>query len=44
MRKNLKPKAYIYPLPVLIVGSYDENGKANAMNVALGRKIFFLEH
>ena len=26
MRKNLKPKAYIYPLPVLIVGTYDENG------------------
>ena len=36
MRKNLKPKAYIYPLPVLIVGSYDENGKANAMNAAWG--------
>ena len=26
MRKNLKPKAYIYPLPVLIIGTYDENG------------------
>ena len=36
MRKNLKPKAYIYPLPVLIIGSYDENGIPNAMNAAWG--------
>ena len=26
MRKNLKAKAYIYPLPVLIVATFDENG------------------
>ena len=36
MRKNLKPKAYIYPLPVLIVGTYDENGNPDAMNAAWG--------
>ena len=36
MRKNLKPKAYMYPLPVLIIGTYDENGVANAMNAAWG--------
>ncbi len=36
MRKNLKPKAYIYPLPVLIVGTYDEKGVADAMNAAWG--------
>ncbi len=36
MRKNLKPKAYIYPLPVLIVGTFDENGTPNAMNAAWG--------
>ena len=36
MRKNLKPKAYIYPLPVLIVGTYDENDNANAMNAVWG--------
>lgn len=36
MRKNLKAKAYIYPLPVLIVGSYDECGVPNAMNAAWG--------
>ena len=36
MRKNLKPKAYIYPLPVLIIGTYDSNGTPNAMNAAWG--------
>ena len=36
MRKNLKPKAYIYPLPVLIVGTYGEDGTPNAMNAAWG--------
>ena len=36
MRKNLKTKAYIYPLPVLIIGTYDENGTPNAMNAAWG--------
>ena len=33
MRKNFGAKAYIYPMPVLIIGSYDENGKPDAMNV-----------
>jgi flavin reductase (DIM6/NTAB) family NADH-FMN oxidoreductase RutF len=36
MRKNIKPKAYIYPLPVLIIGTYDEQGTPNAMNAAWG--------
>ncbi len=36
MRKNLKAKAYIYPLPVLIIGTYDEEGTPNAMNAAWG--------
>ena len=36
MRKNLKAKAYMYPLPVLIVGTYDEKGVPNAMNAAWG--------
>ena len=26
MRKNLGPFTYLYPLPVLIIGTYDENG------------------
>ncbi|MBE7078119.1 MAG: flavin reductase family protein [Clostridiales bacterium] len=36
MRKNLKTKAYMYPLPVLIIGTYDENGVPDAMNAAWG--------
>ena len=36
MKKNLKAKAYIYPLPVLIIGTYDENGIPDAMNAAWG--------
>ena len=36
MRKNLKTKAYMYPLPVLIIGSYAEDGTPNAMNAAWG--------
>ena len=36
MRKNLKPKAHIYPMPILIIGTYDENGTPNAMNAAWG--------
>ena len=36
MRKNFGAKALMYPMPVLIVAAYDENGKANAMNAAWG--------
>ncbi len=36
MRKNFGPKTWLYPMPVLIVGSYDEDGKPNAMNAAWG--------
>lgn len=36
MRKNFGVKPWFYPLPVLIVGSYDENGQADAMNAAWG--------
>ena len=36
MRKNFGVKPWFYPLPVLIVGSYDENGQADAMNEAWG--------
>lgn len=34
MRKNFGAKAFLYPMPVLIIGTYDENGKPNAMNIA----------
>ena len=36
MRKNFGVKSWFYPLPVLIVGTYDESGKPNAMNAAWG--------
>lgn len=36
MRKDFGTKPWFYPLPVLIIGTYDENGKADAMNAAWG--------
>lgn len=36
MRKNFGAKPYLYPMPVLIIGTYDENGVPNAMNAAWG--------
>lgn len=36
MRKNFGAKPLLYPQPVMIIGTYDENGKANAMNAAWG--------
>lgn len=36
MRKNFGAKSWLYPMPVLIVAAYDEQGKPNAMNAAWG--------
>lgn len=36
MRKNFGSNPWFYPLPVLIIGTYDGNGTANAMNAAWG--------
>lgn len=36
MRKNFGAKPIMYPMPVLIIGTYGENGKPNAMNAAWG--------
>ncbi|MBO5312423.1 MAG: flavin reductase family protein [Clostridia bacterium] len=36
MRKNFGAKPVLYPQPVFIIGSYDENGVADAMNAAWG--------
>ena len=33
---NLGAKPYIFPMPVLIIGTYDANGVPNAMNAAWG--------
>lgn len=35
-RKNLGALPLLYPQPVLIIGTYDENQNANAMNAAWG--------
>jgi len=34
--KNFKPKAWLLPQPVLIIGTYNADGTPNAMNVAWG--------
>jgi len=34
MKKSLGAKTLLYPTPVVVVGSYDKEGKANAMTVA----------
>ena len=36
MRKNFGSESWIYPMPVLIVATYDENQMPNAMNAAWG--------
>lgn len=36
MRKDFGVKTWLYPMPVLIIATYDENGKPNAMNAAWG--------
>ncbi|MCH5285886.1 MAG: flavin reductase family protein [Christensenellaceae bacterium] len=36
MRKNFGPKTWLYPMPVLMIASYDENGVPDAMNAAWG--------
>ena len=36
MRKNFGAKTWLYPMPVMIIGTYDENGEPNAMNAAWG--------
>ena len=36
MKKSIGPETLIYPTPVLVVGSYDAEGRANAMTAAWG--------
>ncbi len=36
MRKNFGPKPIVYPMPVFIIGTYDNHGVPNAMNAAWG--------
>lgn len=36
MTKNFKPGAWFLPQPVMIIGTYDADGRPNAMNAAWG--------
>ena len=36
MRKNFGVKSWVYPQPVLMIGTYDETGKPDVMNAAWG--------
>lgn len=36
MRKNFGSQSWLFPMPVLIVATYDENGNPDAMNAAWG--------
>ena len=36
MRKNFGTKSWFYPLPVLIIGTYNPDGSTDAMNAAWG--------
>lgn len=36
MRKNFGAKTWMYPMPVLIIGTYDSAGNPDAMNAAWG--------
>lgn len=36
MRKNFGSKPFVYPQPVFIISTYDENGVVDAMNAAWG--------
>ena len=36
MKQNFGKQTFMYPMPVLIIATYDENGNPNAMNAAWG--------
>ena len=36
MRQNITGKAFLYPMPVLIIAAYDGEGKPQCMNAAWG--------
>ncbi len=36
MRRNYGQKTWLFPMPVLIIGTYDEEGNADVMNAAWG--------
>ena len=36
MKKNLGVKNWMFPMPVLMIGTYNEDGTPNMMNAAWG--------
>ena len=36
MKKNFGKETFMYPMPVLIIATYDEDGNPDAMNAAWG--------
>lgn len=36
MRKDFKPNPWLYPMPVLVIGTYDKDNNPNAMTAAWG--------
>ena len=36
MRKNFGSNPFMYPMPVLIIGTYNEDGTANVMKCCIG--------
>lgn len=36
MKKSLGVKPFVFPMPVLLISTYDENGKVDVMNMAWG--------
>lgn len=41
MRKNFGAKTWFYPMPVLLINTYNEDGSANSMNAAWGGIVDF---
>lgn len=39
MKKNIKISPYIYPMPVIMISTYNEDGTVNMMNAAWGTAI-----
>ena len=39
MRKNIKTTEAIFPMPVLMIATYNEDGSVNVMNAAWGNKL-----
>ncbi len=39
MKKNIKTKQAIFPMPVLMIATYNDDGSVNVMNAAWGTMV-----